>query len=182
MSTKLNLGCGSEKLPGYINVDIDKNLKPDLVLDFSKYKLPYKDKTVNEVVIFHTIEHIQKRLHKPILGECSRVLKKGGKIYLSYPNFWECAQRWYENKNGHREFWEQTLYGRQAFPSDFHVCAVDPDELKGYLLALGFDGVAHYSEDAPNHYNTITVGTKSNDGYLQYEDVLNKFLKSVRVR
>ena len=30
---KLHFGCGKKKFPGYTNIDIDKNVEPDMVLD-----------------------------------------------------------------------------------------------------------------------------------------------------
>ena len=30
---KLNLGCGRNKFPGYINIDIEEAVQPDLVWD-----------------------------------------------------------------------------------------------------------------------------------------------------
>ena len=181
LRTKLNLGCGSNKIKGYINIDVDKALRPDLALDFAVSQLPYKDKTMTEIVMFHTIEHIQKRRHAFIFSECARVLKTGGKFYLSYPNFWKCAQLWHDNKQGAREFWEKTIFGRQDFPSDFHVCAMAEDELTESLLAVGFDKIRHAAEDHPNEYNSITSCVKVGKGRVSYEKVLERDIKGMRV-
>src|ERR1700685_3625005 len=88
---RLNLGCGSQVIAGYIGIDCEKSAKPDVLLDFTKVPLPYKDCSVEEIVMFHTIEHIPKKFHRFIFQECFRVLKKGGQFLLSYPDFWICA-------------------------------------------------------------------------------------------
>ena len=59
---KLNLGSGSNKIDGFINIDLNPDNKPDLVANILE-PLPYNDGSIDEIVLFHTIEHIQKRLH-----------------------------------------------------------------------------------------------------------------------
>jgi len=110
----------------------------------------------------------------------SRVLKKGGMLYLSYPNFWECAQRWKSNANGQRRFWEATLYGLQRYKSDFHVCAVNPDELSVMLGNCGFGNIEHKPEPK-EPYNTITVAKKQAAPLECYEDLVGKDVKKLKV-
>lgn len=168
---KLNLGCGANKIKGFINIDTEKSVKPDLKIDFINDGLPFNTKSVDEVVLFHTIEHIQKRLHRQIFDEISRVLKVDTKLYISYPEFWKCALNWKNNYQGQREFWENTIYGRQSYPSDFHVCIIDPHELSLLLQSCGFKHIQHTPELIEKH-NTITVGTRSTKKYITYEQLL----------
>ena len=42
-------------------------------------------------------------------------------------------QFWLDNKYGDRDFWEATIYGRQLFPADFHVCAIDSTDFKSSI-------------------------------------------------
>lgn len=177
---KLNLGCGSTKLRGYINVDSEKKCKPDLICDFVKNPLPYEKNSVSEIVLFHTIEHIQKGYHAPLLERLYYLLIPGGKLYISYPNFWICAQYWKENYQGKRDFWHATMFGRQLYPADFHVCAMDPTELEYLLKQLGFSSVKTKPE-LLEQYNSITfaiTGEKTNFGY---EDVVRVDLERMVV-
>ena len=168
---RLNLGCGSNKIEGCINIDIEKSCKPDLVHDFTKNALPYDDKSVEEVYLFHTIEHISKRYHNAMFDEIFRVLRIGGKFYISYPEFTKCVSNWLENKYGKREFWEATIYGRQLYPSDFHVCILDPSGLAMRLEASGFMDIMHKPEPL-EPYNTITVCTRGVHPYVKYEQLI----------
>lgn len=150
---KLNLGCGANKLEGYTNVDIDKSLEPDLVCDFTQ-KLPFESGTVDRIVMFHVIEHIQKVKHRGVLLECRRVLKPEGELVISFPEFSKVAQNWLDNKHGLRGFWEATLYGRQLSPSDFHVCIMDSTEFTHVLTTSGF-AVAKCVPESSENYNTV---------------------------
>lgn len=154
---KLNLGCGDNKLEDYVNIDINDALKPDLVHDFTM-SLPFDDKTVDRIVMFHVIEHIQKHKHQQILLNCRRVLKPDGELWISYPEFGKIAQNWLTNHKGHRQFWEATIYGRQSSPSDYHVCCMDSDEFTHLLTVSGF-AVNTCCPEPTEDYNTIVKCT-----------------------
>ena len=181
MIKKLNLGCGFNKIPGYVNIDGERACKPDLVLDIVKKPLPFKKETISEVLFFHCIEHIRKEYHGKVLNEVYRVLKSGGNLIISYPNFWECAWRWKENIAGKRSFWEATLFGRQLYPGDYHVCAMDPGELTELLYQCGFYKISSRAE--PDEvFNTITIATKGNKVPLSYEEAIARDMKNMVVR
>ena len=171
----LNLGCGSRKIPGAVNVDIEKTLSPDIVADFTE-KLPFPDADFDEVYLFHTIEHVQKKFHEGIFREVRRVLQEGGIFYLSYPEFSVIAKNWLENKQGNREFWEHTIYGRQLYPNDYHLCAMDTNEVRLKLEMCGFKDIAYRPE--PHEYNTILKATAcelpDNIEKLIYDEVIMK--------
>lgn len=153
---RLNLGCGKTHLPGFVNIDINKDLKPDVVHNFVSDPLPYENQSVDEIVISHVIEHIPKNLHASVLRECFRVLKhKTGSLVLAYPEFRQCAQNYIDNLNGMRDYWEATIYGRQSTIWDFHVALMDTEfYLVPLLESLGF-GKINWREQPDAAYNTL---------------------------
>lgn len=172
MKIKLNLGCGTEKLLDFIGIDIDPGVKPDRVHDI-KTGLPYGSGEVDEICFFHTIEHIEKKYHFIIFREISRVLKIGGKLYISYPEFKKCAQNYMDNKSGAntQAFWEATIYGRQGTPSDYHVALMDSTFFLPILRDLGFSCNMTYELAQP--HNTMVEAIKLRNIVLD-EDILRK--------
>jgi predicted SAM-dependent methyltransferase len=155
---KLNLGCGANRIEGFVNVDIDAELKPDEVFDFRK-KFPYKDDSVDEIVMYHVIEHIERKYQDSVLTECWRVLKPNGKLTITYPEFLNCVENWKNNYKGNREFWEACIYGRQDSPSDFHVTIMHTEHFSIRLVHRGFEITAIGSE--PNAaFNTYIKAKK----------------------
>lgn len=179
---KLNIGCGNNKLDGYVNIDTSKECNPDICMNIAKRALPYANHTVTEILCFHCIEHIQKFMHRFVLMEFQRVLKHDCKLYVSYPNFWECAKNWKNNRDGQKRFWEATLYGRQLYKEDYHVCAMDPDELTLLLYECGFDRAITTAESG-EYYNNLTVAVKSRKPVLPlYEDVVAADMKNIVIK
>lgn len=171
LPVKLNLGCGLNKIKGYINIDCEKSVKPDMLVDFGTAKLPFKENSVDEIIMFHTIEHIRKPYHKHIFAEARRVLRVDGRFILSYPEFTKCVENWKTNYLGKKEFWEATIYGAQRFPSDHHVCIIEPKALQRELTKAGFEGIKHTPEPE-EHWNTITVAYKSERRHATYDEVV----------
>jgi ubiquinone/menaquinone biosynthesis C-methylase UbiE len=81
---KLHLGCGTEKLKGYLNCDISLEVNPDKVVDLEK-KLPFKSNTIDEIIINHTLEHIINFIE--LMEEFNRICKKGALIKIRVPYF-----------------------------------------------------------------------------------------------
>lgn len=177
---KLNLGCGSNKIEGFINIDTESSCKPDKVCNFITQKLPFKKNSVEEVVLFHTIEHISKRYHKIILSEIWRVLRPQGRFIVSYPEFTKCVENWKKNFRGKREFWEATIYGRQLYPSDFHVAIMYSPDFIDTLKDCGFVSIVAKSEPQED-YNTVVSCVKGKEVPTYEEliraDMLNTTLK-----
>ena len=80
---KINLGNGNRYLENYINIDKSKKANPDLVLDLEKDNIPYEDNSIDEVLATHILEHIQNII--PLMNECYRVLKEGGRMIIEVP-------------------------------------------------------------------------------------------------
>lgn len=168
----LNLGCGTAKILGAINIDVEKSCQPDLILDF-KGPLPFPADFVDKIYFFHVIEHIEAKFHESVLREFRRILKPAGEIYISYPEFVSCAQNYISNFRGQREFWKNTIFGRQLYASDFHVSLMDSREFQILLDKVGFGNIVITNESEEEKYNSLAYATKIGPK-LTYEDCVNE--------
>lgn len=101
---KVDIGCGSNKREGFIGLDQYDMPGVDIVIDFAKKKLPFKDNSVDEIHCSHTMEHLTnyndkwERVH--LFNEMYRVLKPGATATLIFPHW--CSPR-YHGDPTHKE-------------------------------------------------------------------------------
>jgi len=83
---KLNLGCGSQILPGYCNVD--KFGAPDLVWDLECLPWPWDDNAAEEVLLSHVLEHLGRDPDGfiAIVKELYRVCRNGALLKIIVPH------------------------------------------------------------------------------------------------
>jgi SAM-dependent methyltransferase len=148
----LNWGCGHTKSDKWVNIDANHSCGPDFVESVTRFPWDWETDSVDEIYMHHIIEHVSKGFHNNIFLESNRVLKEGGFLFIAYPDFIKCAQAFIDNKNGNREFWEWTIYGRQTSSGDFHICAITEDYILGKLLDCGFEAVAISSNLQTSQY------------------------------
>lgn len=88
MGLKLNLGCGSHKLDGHLNVDFSEVGDPDLVLDLETTPWPWDDGSVEAIVLRHVLEHLGQapRVYLAIWQEMYRVCRDGAVVTVTVPH------------------------------------------------------------------------------------------------
>jgi predicted SAM-dependent methyltransferase len=82
---KLQIGCGTHPLDGWLNSDFYPKSKEHIHLDATK-RFPLADETLDYVYCEHMIEHINYPSGHSMLKECFRVLKVGGKVRVATPD------------------------------------------------------------------------------------------------
>jgi predicted SAM-dependent methyltransferase len=115
---KLNLGCASSLLEGYVNIDMDSlesikrrypNIKIAEDLDFQQcniLNLPYSDNVVDEIRADSILEHMSFLEEPLFFYETRRVLKPGGLINISIPDFDDIVRKWTESKDDWKDFFK----------------------------------------------------------------------------
>ena len=81
----VNIGCGPNPLPGWVNLDAARGDKIDVVWDLRR-GLPLPDESCAAIFGEHVIEHIPQAGAERLLRECHRVLRPGGVVRLSTPD------------------------------------------------------------------------------------------------
>ncbi len=82
---KLNLGCGTEILRGYINIDNVKLDGVDVLHDINKFPYPFDDGTFDEIYCSHILEHVDNL--PAVMRELKRICKPGARIKIRGPHF-----------------------------------------------------------------------------------------------
>jgi len=85
---RLNLGCGGKKYPDWINVDKFPTCSPDQVVDLEQFPWPWPDNSVDEVRMFHVLEHLgaQTEIYLRIIQELYRVCRDNAVIHIIVPH------------------------------------------------------------------------------------------------
>ena len=83
--TKLQIGCGTNILEGWLNTDLYFSKNAVAYLDAGK-PFPFPDAAFDFIYSEHMFEHLKFAQGMNMLGECFRVLKPGGDIRLATPD------------------------------------------------------------------------------------------------
>ncbi len=88
---KINLGCGLEKLEGYMSVDKRLMLGAEMVHDLDVMPWPFDDCSAEEIRAFDVFEHLEDVIGA--MDECWRILQPGGRLTIrgpapDSPNLW----------------------------------------------------------------------------------------------
>jgi glycosyltransferase involved in cell wall biosynthesis/predicted SAM-dependent methyltransferase len=163
---KLNLGCGSKDIPGYISCDI---YNADNVQEvFQLYEIPYNDNTISAIYSEHALEHVGHERAKLAIKEWSRVLVSGGELLLKIPDAELCCKEYLNNLNNpekkYRDWYKYTIWGYQKDANgsiadyQFHTTGFDKVEIKDLLEQNNFciEYIKNY-----NGYDTPSIEIKA---------------------
>lgn len=82
---KINLGCGSQKKEGFVNVDWNRNNNPEVVHDLNVIPYPFEDSSCDYMFMSHVLEHLDKPFD--VMAELHRILKPGATVLIKVPHF-----------------------------------------------------------------------------------------------
>lgn len=140
----LHLGCGKNRLAGFVNIDVIATPATDLVCDARR--LPLVAGSVARIETYHMIEHLSRHGFVEALFEWNRVLTEGGDLVIECPDF-EATVRDYV---AGRKFRINNIFGLQRHPGDFHRFGYDAATLQELLEMTGFGGCV---AEAPTDYH-----------------------------
>ena len=85
---RLNLGCGTRKVPEWVNVDKSASCEPDVLHDLETFPWPWEDSSVEEIALVHVLEHFgcSEETYKRIWQEIYRILKPGAAVFVQCPH------------------------------------------------------------------------------------------------
>lgn len=165
---KIDIGCGTNPTPGYIACDARALMNVKHVFNFGQDRWPFKDGSVAEIIMQHSIEHVSYRRLPHVLGETRRVLAQGGKLiirtpdlrfiidhYLSgkitpeFPPDQEfIAANFGEKANALSPGWWAVLkmFSGQDYPGNEHRFCFDFETLASVLASQGFPNAKRFTD------------------------------------
>jgi hypothetical protein len=137
--TRINVGCGYDKKPGYLNIDVDPACAPDLLIRNNDHSaIPHRH--FEEVYAKDVLEHVPRPAVLGALLDWASWLKPGGTLFVQTSSILDTADRLREAKTfADQNAWTICLFGNQAHPGDFHHVGFTALTLKVHLLAAGFE-------------------------------------------
>ncbi|HAA29480.1 MAG TPA: hypothetical protein DCE56_19530 [Cyanobacteria bacterium UBA8553] len=133
----LHVGCGDVNHPNFINIDGLPAPHIHYIRAIDDLS-PFTDGSVNLIYACHCLEHFPYYSEVPkVLAEWYRVLKDGGTLRLSVPDFDLLLNIYRENGNDINTI-IGSLMGGQDYKFNFHMAVFNRSSLESLLKSTGF--------------------------------------------
>ena len=139
---QIHFGCGAIADPRFINVDARPMPHVHLVTK-SPLLQPFGVSTANSLYACHVFEHLTFLRQEAILKRWFQILKPGGTLRLSVPDFDKIVDIYQRSGNEVRSV-QAELMGGQDYPGNFHCAIFTADHLRQLLERSGFVEIEHW--------------------------------------
>lgn len=157
----LHLGCGAIQHPRFINIDGMPGGHIHFIRDIDNLSI-FKTGSVDLIYASHCLEHFSHLALPAVIAEWHRVLKKGGTLRLSVPDF-DLLLDIYRANGDAIESVVGILMGGQDYRYNFHMSLFNRDYLQKLLDAAGFARVEPWQ---PGSCELTTFDDWSNRQFL----------------
>lgn len=154
--TKVNLGCGTDIKPGFVNIDARPLRGVDIVADIANLDKLFVDESLDEINAYDVLEHFSFTITRPVLSNWIKKLKPSGKIIVRVPDLDKILTRF---KAGALPFFEaqRLIFGGQDYEFNFHYAGFTQELLEGLLLGCGCSQIIQVVREDDSHNVTIVA-------------------------
>lgn len=161
----IHIGCGDINSPEFVNVDAQPYPHVHYVRDDITDLSMFSDRSVDLVYMCHVLEHVHRKEIFDVLAEFRRVLKPGGVLRISVPDF-DRLIAMYEGIGRDPDGIMAPLLGSHANEYDVHYWVFTERSLSALLIKAGFSAVRQWD---PHHceyhaFEDWAVRTVERDG------------------
>lgn len=146
----IHLGSGDQDDKRFINIDSIPFKHVHFVHDVTKLPM-FHDNRADLVYASHVLEHTSYKYLVETLREWHRILKPGGILRISVPDF-DNILNIYKSENNSIEMIEGPLMGGQNYRYNFHMAVFNETYLTNALLKAGFREVRGWDPDTAEYY------------------------------
>ena len=145
---KFNMGCGRDRLPGYLGIDMHSDTA-DIKQDITKLDLP--EQCADEIFASHVIEHIPQHRASKVLEKWLATLKDGGMLVLETPDLAGLCKDYLEQDGADQHMTAMCIYGahvdritpetQEKGALSPHLWGYTPKSLTDLCTAVGFKDI-----------------------------------------
>ena len=133
---RLHLGCGDIDYPGFVNIDGRPAPHVHRLQRIDKLDA-FADQSASLIYACHCLEHFGFRQVPLVMKEWRRVLKPGGIVRISVPDFDHLVNLYLESGRDVQSI-IQPLMGGQDYAFNFHYTCFNRTDLSRLLVEAGF--------------------------------------------
>lgn len=154
---RLHLGCGSNILEGYVNVD--KFVNAPNIMKWDAVNIPLSDNSVGEIYCSQLLEHLSFEDEKKFFDEVFRLLKTGGELRFEVPDFEWITKQFIDANDNWKEFYKREdnhyfghgynmnekwsvlvchIFGNQSSDGQYHKNAYTAQKIEAILDYYGY--------------------------------------------
>ena len=126
----LNLGCDKYKIPGFINIDINPSVIPDVCMDILNLDQYIEKEYVDFIFAGHVFEHFNIEDAQNLAIKCFKCLKPYRVMLVVVPDFTKCSGMPLDECD------------RIILANGVHKTLFNKDRLSRLLLQAGFRSVS----------------------------------------
>jgi predicted SAM-dependent methyltransferase len=171
---KLHLGCGKRHIPGFVHIDAIDYPHVDHVSTIDSLSFIPSD-SVDLIYNCHVLEHFRRRDVGRVLTEWRRVLRPGGTLRISVPDFAMLCEVYRRYQKLDQVI--GALFGRQDYLYNIHYNVFDLDSVSRDLQSVGFVDVHRYDWRDTEHAHVDDYS----QAYIPHMDKENGILISLNV-
>ncbi len=171
---KLHLGCGKRYILGYVHIDVVKYEHIDYLMNIDDLSM-FEDNSIDIIYNCHVLEHFHRYKCSKVLSEWYRVLKKGGILRTSVPDF-EALNNLYSITKD-LSLVIGPIFGRQSYLYNIHYNIFDYPTITDNMKKVGFSEVRKYNWKETEHANIDDYS----QAYYPHMDKENGMLLSLNI-
>ena len=136
---KLNLGCGFDKRPSWVNADHFPECEPDLLLNIESTPWPIADNSYDQVLMKHVLEHVGASFadFTSIMQELYRILAPNGVLEIHVPHYRH--DTWWSDPTHVRAFTPLTFQMMSKKQNDVWIANKANYTMLAYVMKIDFE-------------------------------------------